>query len=83
VGLHLNGITSTSRNLEIALTSSQCTTSYGDDLEPVLYIYSITNYDGFRGFRVNEPNYSAFPHEQEYLLCEGFKVTVLGSEEDF
>ena len=49
----------------------------------VLYIYSITNFDGFRGFRVDDANYSAFPNEQEYLLCEGFKVTVLGAEEDF
>ena len=70
IGLHLNGTTSTSRNLEIVLINSKCDTAHGDDMEPVLYIYSITNYDGLRGFRVNEANYSAFPHEHEYLLCE-------------
>ena len=71
------GSTSTSQNLDVALGFSKCHTDYTDDQQPVLFIYSIENYDGFNGFRMTDKRYSMYPSEQEVLLMEGFEVYVL------
>ena len=71
------GSTSTSQNLDVALGFSKCHTDYTDDQQPVLFIYSIENDDGFEGFRMTDKRYSMYPSEQEVLLMEGFRVYVL------
>ena len=71
------GSTSTSQNLDVALGFSKCHTDYTDDQQPVLFIYSIRNQDGFHGFRMTDKRYSMYPSEQEVLLMEGFTVYVL------
>ena len=71
------GSISTSQNLDVALCFSKCHTDYTDDQQPVLFIYSIQNYDGFCGFRMTDKRYSMYPSEQEVLLMEGFRVYVL------
>ena len=38
------------------------------------------NYSGFAGFRNTDERFTAYTHEQEYLLVEGLKVYVLDVE---
>ena len=77
------GCTSTSKNLEVALGFSKCHTKYENTKQPVLFIYSIANVDGFQGFRLTDKRFSVYPEEQEFLLMEGFRVYVLDIEEGF
>ena len=79
--VRMHGTTSTSRNLEVALGFSKCTTDYSDNQQPVLFVYSIRNTSGFCGFRMTDDRFSVYPHEQEYLLMEGFRVFILDVEE--
>jgi len=81
--IKLTGITSTSKNLEVALDISKCDTKYEDHQQPVLFVYCVRNYDGFRGFRMNNSKFTAYPQEQEYLLMEGFQIYVAEVENDF
>jgi len=46
-------------------------------LKPVLFVYSVLNKNGFNGFRLTDSRYTPFPHEQEYLMMEGYYVYVL------
>ena len=58
----MHGCTSTSKNMEVALGFSQCNTDYdADNKQAVLFVYSISNIDGFRGFRLNSKRYSVYP----------------------
>ena len=75
--INLNGITSATKNLEVALEFSKCERATKDDQKSVLFVYSITNYNGFHGFRLND-KYTPFPNEHEYLLTEKFPIYVLG-----
>ena len=77
----MHGSTSTSKNMQVALGLSLCHTNYSDNQQPVLFVYSILNYYGFPGFRLNSKKYSVYPGEQEYLLMEGFEVFVLKVED--
>ena len=79
--LRIPGSTSTSKNLDVALGFSQCKTDYPAYKQPVLFIFAIQNSIGFMGFRLNSKRYSVYPEEQEFLLCEGFKVYILGIED--
>ena len=80
----MHGCTSTSKNLDVALGFSQCDTDYdAENKQAVLFVYSIRNYDGFSGFRLNSKRYTLYPEEQEYLLMEGFRVYVLEVEDGF
>ena len=81
--IKLHGSTSTSKNLDVALGFSQCHKDFSSHQQPVLFVYSIRNYEGFDGFRLNSKRYSVYPGEQEYLLMEGFIVYVLGIEDKF
>lgn len=45
--LMMHGFTSTSKNLDVAMSSSCCDTDYSDDQQAVLFVYSIRNYRGF------------------------------------
>ena len=81
--IRLHGSTSTSKNLDVALTFSKCKTDFESDQQPVLFVYSIQNYDGFRGFRLNDKRYTVYPSEQEYLLMEGIRVFVLNVGKEF
>jgi len=68
----MHGSTSTSKSMDVALGFSKCGTKYDDNKQAVLFVYSIYNYGGFNGFRLNDKKYSVYPGEQEYLLMEGF-----------
>jgi len=59
----LMGLTSTSKNLDVALGYSQCHTKYKSNQQPVLFIYSILNYRGLEGFRLNDKRFSVYPQE--------------------
>lgn len=47
----------------------------------MLIAICLHNYGPFAGFRLNSPNYSAHPVENEVLLMEGAPMFVLGMEE--
>ncbi len=57
----MHGCTSTSKNMEVALGFSQCNTDYDDNKQAVLFVYSISNCNGFYGFRLNSKRYSVYP----------------------
>jgi len=66
------GVTSTSSKLGVALEFSKCAKK--DTSIPgksVLFVFLFQNHYEFNGFRLNKPEYSAFPFEEEYLLMEG------------
>jgi len=48
---------------------------------PVLFTISVRNFYGFRGFRLNTPQFSAFPQEKEFVLMDGTQFYVLKVEE--
>jgi len=50
---------------------------------PVIFVILIQNYNGYDGFSINSKCHSAYPEEREYLLREGFNVTVLKVEDQF
>ena len=75
----LPGTTSTSSSLGIALEFSKC---FIADIHHKGIVFFLSNYGGFRGFRLNQPEYSAFPHEEEFLLMEGIGVMVVAVDEN-
>ena len=77
--VYMPGTTSTSSSLGIALGFSKCSIAEGLS---VLFVFFFQNYDGFKGFRLNQPEYSAFPYEEEFLLMEGIDVIVLAVDEN-
>ena len=81
--INLHGNTSTSKNLDVALGFSKCHNNHEENQLPVLFIYSINNFYGFKGFRLNDKRFSVYPEEQEFLLMEGFKVFVLDVQYGF
>ena len=83
--VNMPGTTSTSSNLGVALGFSKCSKNKKDIATPgksVLFVFFFMNWRGFKGFRLNQPVYSAFPFEEEYLLMEGIKVWVLRVNEN-
>ena len=48
---------------------------------PAMFVISVVNFKGFSGFRMNSEDYSAHPHEQEYLFMEGARFVVLKVED--
>ena len=80
----MSGNSSCTRNIKIALefahkTSEECE----DDQMPVIFVISCQNYDAFPGFRLNNQEYTAYPHEEEILLSEGCPALILHIEKDF
>ena len=63
-------MTSTTKNLVVALEFSKCLTIYPTDKLPVLFIFSIRNYYGLGGVRLDNKRFSMYPQEEEYLLQE-------------
>jgi len=47
-----------------------------------LFVFLIQNYGGLSAWRLNTEEYSAYPHEEEYLLKEAFQFDVLRIDED-
>ena len=47
----------------------------------MLFVIAIQNYRKYPGFRMNKPEYTAYPREQEVLLSEGANVFVAQVEE--
>ena len=81
--VNMPGTTSTSSNLGVALGFSKCSIKDIATLgKSVLFVFFFKNYEGFGGFRLNQPEYSAFPFEEEYLLMEGYPLWVLKVDEN-
>jgi len=59
--LHLHGSTSTSKNLDVALGFSNCHNDFSGDQKPVLFVFSIRNWLGFNGFRMNDKRFTVYP----------------------
>ena len=77
--LYLKGQTSTSFDIKVA-----CDFAFNDLSDakiPVLFFYTIQNYDHFLGVRLNDEAFSAYPCEGEIVLMEGCIVYVVGIEE--
>ena len=53
------------------------------DTTPVLFVITCQNYEAFMGFRLNNQGYTAYPYEDEVLLCEGCKIIILDVQQDF
>ena len=51
------------------------------ELTPVLFIFTIMNYLGYAGVRLNNEAFSSYPYEQEVLLMEGCGVYAVGVED--
>ena len=51
------------------------------ELTPVLFIFTIMNYVGYQGVRLNNEAFSSYPYEQEVLLSEGCEVYAVGVED--
>ena len=81
--IRMPGTTSTSSNLGVALGFSKCS-KLDNELsgKSVLFVFFFQNYNTFGGFRLNQPEFSAFPDEEEYLLMEGIGVRVLKVDEN-
>lgn len=47
----------------------------------VLFVICMHNYGPFAGFRLNNENYSAHPHEQQVVIMDGAPMFVVGTEE--
>merc|ERR1711935_424317 len=62
--INMPGTTSTSSNLGVALDFSKCSIlDIAMTGKSVLFVFFFKNYHGFNGFRLNQPEYSAFPDE--------------------
>lgn len=81
--IDLHGIMNTSKNLEVALNYTKCHTEYAAEQQPVLFVYSIRNYNHFSGFRLNDKRFTPYPEEEEYLLMDGFWIYVLDVEDNY
>lgn len=81
--LKLDGYTSTSKSLDVALGFSGAETEHSINQQPTLFVFSIRNYFGFSGFRLSDKRWSIYSQEEEYLLNGGFRVFVLDIEHDF
>jgi len=51
------------------------------ELTPVLFIFTIMNYEYYEGVRLNNEAFSSYPCEQEVLLAEGCRVYAVGVED--
>lgn len=75
--------TSTSKMIEVGLNFTKCIDPNEASInKSVLFVFIILNKNGFEGFHLSNKNYSAYPHEQEYLLMEGIRVKPLKIEPD-
>ena len=81
--INLKGITNTTKNLDIAMDYSKCHTDFWNHTTPVVFVISIWNNSGFKGFRLTDKRFSVYPEEQEVLLMEGFPVYVLDIQDGF
>ena len=81
--VNLPGCISTTRSVEMGLRYSYChdKSRVGDE-KSVLVVILLQNHIGFRGFRLNQPKYTPYPYEQEYLMMEGFEVKILNVDRD-
>lgn len=81
--IRMPGIISTFKNFDVALGLSKCSKKYdGFEGKSVLFVFLNMNFKYYSGFRLNTPELSAFPHEQEILLIEGIKAKVISVDEN-
>ena len=50
--------------------------------KPAIFIMLLRNLNEVPGFRLNKPQYSPYPHENQLILMESSKIRVLEVEED-
>ena len=77
--VNINGNSSCTQNLIIALEFAfkKPDDDAAQEKKPVLFVISCQNYKAFFGFRLNNSVYTAYPYEEEVLLCEGCIAIVL------
>ena len=73
----LPGNTSTSRSPKTALGFALDKADKNPEMIPVLFVILCQNYDSPAGIFMNNSAYTAYCHEGEFLLMEGFEVYVL------
>ena len=78
--IHMQGHTSTSESFRVALEFGRPSAQLKDRV-PTLFVIAIQNYRKYPGFRMNKPEFTAYPREQEVLLSEGANVFVAHVEE--
>ena len=76
--IKIRGNFSATSDLKVALDQAKSKNAFE---KPTLFVISVRNYRGFAGFRLNQPQYSAHPHEKEFLLQDGLRMFVLKVEE--
>ena len=75
---NISGSSSCTQNLIIGLEFAFKTSKKNTQSRiPTLFVISCQNYSNFNGFRLNNPAYTAYPYEEEVLLCEGCEVVIL------
>ena len=78
----MTGVTSTTKNLAVALEFSKCSAEFCDlSGNSVIFVFLFQNFNNFRGYRLNKPEYSAYPQEEECIFIEGIKLKVIKVEE--
>merc|ERR1712224_426390 len=75
--IRLPGNTSTSRRPKTALGFALDKAHKSPDMIPVLFVILCRNYQSPEGIFMNNSAYTAYCHEGEFLLMEGFGVWVL------
>ena len=77
--IKMQGNTSTSESFREALKFAK-KKKIAEGKFMVLFAMCCLNYTHYTGFRLNDKQFSAHPHEREVLFCEGTQVYVLDSE---
>lgn len=83
--VNLVGYSSAYESPEIAVESTWSMNSNKkdkEDKEIVLFVICLQNYNenGFKGFRLNKSEYSAYPDEQRVILIDGLEMVVVKTE---
>jgi hypothetical protein len=71
---------SCTQNLKVAL--GYAFKNPQEHLKPVLFVFSIQNYYGFNGIRLNNEAYTSYPGEREILMRDGLIVYVMEVQPD-
>lgn len=78
----MQGTTATTLNPRVALDFANCNQKQlALDLHPVVFVFCMQNYYGFKGVRINLTRYSSHHFEEEVLLMDGIKMFVVGVEQ--
>ena len=77
----LHGEWMSTKNLDLALDMSKCHTDYLEHQQPVLFVISARNYEGFHGIKLNDKRFTPFPQERAYFISDALTCYILRIEE--